>query len=383
MIVQSKQKQVTLKHLYITNQKMIGLLFYPDKVLQALIKQLPGVKWSTQYQMAFILNNKKNLDLIFKTFKGVCWVNCSHFYPNKPISVNNEELSVDSFRKRIPRQGWRYCPEEFYQKLEIRKYALNTAKIYIQLFEKFINHFPPEVDLMDLNEFNIRKYLQVLVQKQLSDSYINQSINAIKFYYEVVKGMPNRFYSVERPIAKESLPKVLSKEQVYNMILSAKNIKHKCIISLLYSAGLRRGELLHLKISDIVSDRMLIRINQGKGRKDRYTLLSEKVLLDLRTYYLKEKPVIYLFEGKERLPYSATSVVKIVQRAAQKANIRERVSPHMLRHSLATHLLENGTDLRQIQTLLGHNSLKTTEIYTHVAVQGMNKIKNPLDLMLV
>jgi len=105
-------------------------------------------------------------------------------------------------------------------------------------------------------------------------------------------------------------------------------------------------------------------------------------LSDLRTYYIKEKPVTYQFEGKEGLPYSATSVVNIVKRAARKANINERVSPHMLRHSLATHLLENGTDLRQIQTLLGHNSLKTTEIYTHVAVQGMNKIKNPLDLML-
>lgn len=375
------EKSIAIKHLYIDDQKMIGLQFYPDKVIQALIKQLPNVKWSTQYEMAFIPNNKKNLDLIFETFKGVCWVNCGHFYPNRPVNVNNEDLSVDSFRKRIPGRDWRYCPEDYYQKLEIRKYAMNTAKIYIQLFEKFINHFPQEENLMDLNEFKIREYLQVLVQNKLSDSYINQSINAIKFYYEVVKGMPNRFYSIERPIAKESLPKVLSKEQVNKMILSAKNIKHKCIISLLYSAGLRRGELLNLKVTDIVSDRMLIRINQGKGRKDRYTLLSHRVLSDLRNYYKKVKPINYLFEGKQGLPYSATSVVKIVQRAAQKANVRERVSPHMLRHSLATHLLENGTDLRQIQTLLGHNSLKTTEIYTHVAVLGMNKIKNPLDLM--
>lgn len=209
----------------------------------------------------------------------------------------------------------------------------------------------------------------------------NQSINAIKFYYEVVKGMPNRFYSIERPIPKETLPKILSKEQVQKMITSVKNIKHKCIISLLYSAGLRRGELLNLKIDDIISDRMLIRINQGKGRKDRYTLLSERVLSNLRIYYIRERPSTYLFEGKKGFPYSPTSVAKIVKKAASRARIIGKVTPHMLRHSLATHLLENGTDLRQIQTLLGHNSLRTTEIYTHVTVQGMNGIKNPLDLM--
>ena len=373
-------KNITLKHLLIKEQKQIGILFYPDKVIQALIKQLPDVKWSTQYEMAFILNNKKNLNLVFETFKGVCWVNCSHFYPNKPVNVDNEDLSVDCFRKRTPKAGWRYCPEEFYQKLEIRKYALNTARTYIHLFEKFINHFPPEVDLMDLNEFNIRKYLQVLVQNKLSDSYINQSINAIKFYYEVVKGMPNRFYSIERPIKTETLPKVLSQEQVFKIIDNTTYLKHKCIISLLYSAGLRRGELLSLKLEDIISDRMLIKVENGKGRKDRYTLLSESMLVDLRTYYKKHKPAKYLFEGAGGVKYSGSSVGKIVSRAAKKAKILEKVTPHMLRHSFATHLLENGTDLRQIQSLLGHNSLKTTEVYTHVAVKGMNEIINPLDL---
>lgn len=380
MIIQTKQKQVTLKHLYIENQKMIGLLFYPDKIMQALVKQLPNVKWSTQYEMAFIPNNDKNLNLIFDTFKGVCWINCSHFFPNKPINISNEELSVDSFRKRKPKAGWRYCPEDFYQKLEIRKYALNTAKIYIQLFEKFINHFPEEENLMDLNEYKIRNYLQTLVQSGKSDSYVNQSINAIKFYYEVVHEMPNRFYSIERPIKTESLPKVLSQEQVFRILDNTHNLKHRCIVSLLYSAGLRRGELIDLKLEDVISDRMLIRVNNGKGRKDRYTLLSESILADLRKYYKRYKPVKYLFEGVAGEKYSPSSVGKIVVRSARRAKIIQRVTPHMLRHSFATHLLENGIDLRQIQSLLGHNTLRTTEIYTHVAVRGMNKIKNPLDL---
>jgi integrase/recombinase XerD len=195
--------------------------------------------------------------------------------------------------------------------------------------------------------------------------------------------MPNRFYSVERPFKKESLPKVISKESVIKMIDVCPNIKHRCIVALLYSSGLRRAALLNLKISEIDSERMTIRVTQGKGKKDRISILSKRLLGDLREYYRAWRPKEYLFEGQEGRRYSATSVAKIIDKAAKKAKIAQKVSPHMLRHSLATHLLENGTDLRQIQTLLGHNSLKTTEIYTHVAVQGMNKIKNPLDLMSV
>jgi site-specific recombinase XerD len=193
--------------------------------------------------------------------------------------------------------------------------------------------------------------------------------------------MPNRFYSVERPFKKESLPKVISKESVIKMIDVCPNIKHRCIVALLYSSGLRRAALLNLKISEIDSERMTIRVTQGKGKKDRISILSKRLLGDLREYYRAWRPKEYLFEGQEGRRYSATSVAKIIDKAAKKAKIAQKVSPHMLRHSLATHLLENGPDLRQIQTLLGHNSLKTTEIYTHVAVQGMNKIKNPLDLM--
>jgi integrase/recombinase XerD len=195
--------------------------------------------------------------------------------------------------------------------------------------------------------------------------------------------MPNRFYSVERPFKKESLPKVISKESVIKMIDVCPNIKHRCIVALLYSSGLRRAALLNLKISEIDSERMTIRVTQGKGKKDRISILSKRLLGDLREYYRAWRPKEYLFEGQEGRRYSATSVAKIIDKAAKKAKIAQKVSPHMLRHSLATHLLENGPDLRQIQTLLGHNSLKTTEIYTHVAVQGMNKIKNPLDLVLV
>ncbi len=191
--------------------------------------------------------------------------------------------------------------------------------------------------------------------------------------------MPNRFYSIECPRKKEHLPGVLSKEEILQMIQATKNLKHRCMISLLYSTGLRRGELLTMKVTDIDSHRMLVKVKQGKGGKDRYTLLRKQVLHELRAYYLQYHPKEYLFEGPGGRPYSGSSVMKIVHRAARKAGIRQRVTPHMLRHSFATHLLEAGTDLCYIQVLLGYNSSKTTERYTHVARNAFNTIKNLLD----
>jgi len=246
------------------------------------------------------------------------------------------------------------------------------------MFEHFINYFK-EIELLEIDEEMIRGYLQTLVLEKKSDSYINQMINSVKFYYEVVLGMPNRFYSVERPRKRETLPKVISKEEVKLIIENTNNIKHKCIVSLLYSAGLRRGELIDLKLTDIDSKRMVINVRQGKGNKDRITLLSPSVLEDLRTYFKEWKPKLYLFEGQNGNKYSAQSVAKVVKNAAKNAKIKVDITPHILRHSFATHLLENGTNIRYIQALLGHSSTRTTEIYTHVATNNIQAIKSPLD----
>jgi site-specific recombinase XerD len=204
-------------------------------------------------------------------------------------------------------------------------------------------------------------------------------LNSIKFYYENVMGMPNRFYAIDRPQKIERLPKVLSKFEVQQLITFAGNIKHKCVISLLYSAGLRRQELLDLKIADVDSKRMMIRVDQGKGKKDRYTVLSQSLLNDLRQYFKEWQPKVYLFEGAKGDKYSSGSVRAIVMNTAQRARIHKKVTPHMLRHSFATHLLESGTDIRYIQTLLGHSTTKTTEIYTQVSMISMQGIKSPLD----
>ena len=191
--------------------------------------------------------------------------------------------------------------------------------------------------------------------------------------------MPNRFYSIDRPFKETRLPKVLSQEEISNIINATTNIKHKCILSLLYSSGLRRQELLNLRIEDIDSKRMMIKVRQGKGHKDRYTILSQKVLDDLRIYVKEWRPKLYLFEGRPSKQYSAVSVGKILIKACKKARIDKKVTPHMLRHSFATHLLENGTDLRYIQSLLGHNSSKTTEIYTQVTFANIQNVQSPFD----
>jgi len=371
-------RSVTLKHLLIKEKRFIGLQFNTDKVIHALVKQLPDVKWSNSFNMAYILNTKENLDQIFKIFNGVVWVNCNYFFDKSTVKDTNKPIDITWFRKRQLPTTYRVCPTSYLDKLELRKYANNTVKTYVTSFETFINYYISK-DLVSINESDVRKYILKLVQEDKSNAYINSAINSIKFYYESVLGMPNRFYEIERPRKEKKLPKVLSKEDVLSIIANTNNLKHKCIVSLLYSSGIRRNELVNLKITDIDSKRMLIRVEAAKGNKDRYTLLSHSLLEDLRAYYKQYKPEKYIVEGMYGKQYSGQSIGIIVINAAEKAGIKIPVTPHMLRHSFATHLLEAGVDLRQIQVLLGHSSSKTTEIYTHVATTTFKKIKNPLD----
>jgi len=374
-------KKISLKHLIIDGHKQIGMLFYPDKVIHALIKQLPNVKWSNQFGMAYILNKEANLDLIYDIFKGVAWLDGKYFYPNRPLHApvsRQKQFSIQSYRERSLGSDYRICPEEYLLKLELKKYANNTAKTYIGMFEGFINYYK-HIPLTSLGEKEIRQYLSHQISLGRSDSMLNQIINSIKFYFEIVLGMPNRFYDIERPQKKERLPEVLAKNEIQDILSCTNNIKHKCILSVIYSAGLRVSELINLKVKDIDSARMMIRVENSKGGKDRYTLLSSSLLTELRLYYQQYRPKEYLFEGLYGNEYTPSSVRKILKKSCAKAGIRKHVKTHTLRHSFATHLLEQGTDLRSIQTLLGHGSINTTEIYTHVANNTMKNIKNPLD----
>ena len=373
------KKHITLKHLLIDNKKYIGLKFYSDKVIDSMIKELKNIRWNDEFGMHYIPNNKSNLNTIFNLFRGVAWINTNYFFEKSNSHQLDEVFDVNWFRNRHKPDGYKHCPTSYLDKLEIKRYANNTIKSYISSFERFINFFISK-SMDELDELDIRTYIRYLIQSNCSNSYVNLSINSIKFYYEIVLGMPNRFYDIERPRKEKKSPKVLSMQEVRDLIDATNNMKHRCILSLLYSAGLRRSELINLKPLDIDSERMIIKINNAKGKKDRYTLLATATLNDLRIYYKQYRPQGYLIEGRNKAQYSPTSISKIITNAAFTAGIKKNVTPHTLRHSFATHLLENGTDLRYIQILLGHSSTKTTEIYTHVATKNFISIKNPLDL---
>lgn len=222
--------------------------------------------------------------------------------------------------------------------------------------------------------------MKLLDEKNSTHTYINQAISALKIFFKEVLKKPKVLINVPRPKKEKKLPDILSQQEVLRLLEAVDNVKHKAIMLLIYSAGLRVGEVVRLKAEDIDSERNLIHIRQGKGRKDRYTLLSSMALDALNLYIELYGPYKWLFPGAEPGRHiTERSVQKVFDGAKERAGIRKDVSVHTLRHSFATHLLEAGTDLRYIQELLGHQSSKTTEIYTHVSKKELGRIQSPLD----
>lgn len=267
---------------------------------------------------------------------------------------------------------------KYNEQLKLKGYSLNTIYSYNHCFEKFLDHFRDK-DVSTLTKDEITEFLYQEHQKGLSYGYQNQIINAIKFYYEKVLGKKKEYYNLPRAKRPLKLPVVFSEEEIVKLLDQVDNIKHRSILYLIYSAGLRISEAVKMKIADIDSKRNIIHVKGAKGKKDRTTLLSQKLLQMLREYYKIYKPKDYLFEGERGKRYSISSIQKVFKKALEDSGIRKTATVHTLRHSFATHLLENGTDLRYIQQLLGHNSSKTTEIYTHITKKGLDKIKSPLD----
>lgn len=264
-------------------------------------------------------------------------------------------------------------------KLKIRRYSESTQQTYLTMMKSFLFHVHP-MSIDEIEYDTVMDYLKYLViEKKVSSSYQNQSINAIKFYFEHVLGHDRKQYHFDRPLKAKRLPRVLSQQEITQILSSVNNIKHKAILSSIYGCGLRISECINLKIEDIDSNKSRIWIRNAKGRKDRLTLLPESLLILLRKYYIEYKPTNWLFEGPNNGQYSPTSIRSVLKRAKAKAGIRKPATVHTLRHSFATHLLENGTNLRYIQELLGHTSSKTTEIYTHVAKSDLTSIISPLD----
>ena len=261
-----------------------------------------------------------------------------------------------------------------------RGYSENTINTYIACIKYFKTYFKG-IEVNHLANEDIIEYLFHLTKENYSKSTKKQHINAIKFYFEKVLGREKEYYHIERPIKDKKLPIVLSKNEIQALLNATDNLKHLTILAVIYSCGLRVSEIINLKIKDVDSQRMIINIRKSKGNKDRQVQLTTQILKLIRLYYKKYRPSNFLINGQSSDKYSSSSIQKIIKRSTKKARIHKTVTPHTLRHSFATHLLENGTDIRYIQTILGHSNIKTTQIYTHVTTTHLKNIQNPSDNM--
>jgi site-specific recombinase XerD len=271
--------------------------------------------------------------------------------------------------------------KDFQRKLVLQRYSKRSIDYYKSAVKSFLDIAAKKFDNPNIiSDTDIEKYVLWKIEKfNISASYQRMIVASLDKFYKLIYNRNLNISHLYPSRKRTTLPKDISPQQVKDMIVNTKNIKHKCIIELLYSCGLRLNELINLKIQHIDSERMRILVENAKGGKDRYVMLSDTLLQDLRTYWDKYRPEDYLFQGQNNIKYSDKSVQNVVKNAAIKSGIKQKVSPHILRHSFATHLLEKGTDIRFIQELLGHKSIKTTEIYTHVTDISKSNIRSPLD----
>lgn len=267
----------------------------------------------------------------------------------------------------------------FIKQARIENYFQATVKNYASTLKLFLQ-WVSELNLDKISDDDIQNYLYYCKQdKAYSFSSMKQVLATIRFLYGKVFHQPIPQVldiKLRKPVY---LPTVLSAKDISKLLRVTNNLKHQMILLLIYSGGLRLGELLNLKIGDIDSETMKIHIRHAKGKKDRYIMLSEKTLIMLRDYYKKYQPHNFLIEGRNSRKYSPTSVQSVFKTALKKSGIKKKVTVHSLRHSFATHLLDEGTDIRYIQELLGHKRLETTQIYTHVSSHSINQIKSPAD----
>ncbi len=392
------KRTVVLEHLVHEAKRCIALNCPYDADLIAAAKKA-GATWSASHKRWYVPNAPEHLQAIFAAFKGVAWVDMNGLrkkpeaaparatpQPPHNQATKGKQGSPAVTVAKPPRTvlpalstAQQEALAAMQRKLEIARYSTNTIDTYLNATKLFFQHYPKK-NPKDISAADIEAYQHELAStRKVSNSYLNQVVNAVRYYYKDVLGDAYRVKFIERPRGERKLPKVLSEQEVAAILKAPTNLKHRCILMLIYSAGLRLGELIALERTDIIPERKQVLIRGGKGGKDRVSLLSERLLKLLDEYLVAYTPRHFLFEGPNGARYSDTSVQQIFKHAKQKAGITAPATVHTLRHSFATHLLENGTDLRYIQTLLGHSSSKTTEIYTHVSTKAIGKIRSPLD----
>lgn len=350
----------------------------------------------SNYQFSFGVHNQKNviwihfpnlhqLKLELKSrFPSARWsyTNKAWYLPDLPTVREALQLLPKPIQLKNAHQ---LSPEnqaalnKFINHLELKAYSKNTIRLYVQEFSSLLVILK-NVSVDTLTPERLKDYfLYILKKDKLKEQTMNGKINAIKFYFEQVLHRQRMFFDIPRPKSALILPKMLSKPQIKKLFSVVKNPKHLVMLKLCYGMGLRVSEIVNLKIENIDGDSMRVLIASSKGKKDRYVQLPESILEELRAYYKAYNPKIWLFEGAYGGQYSARSVQAVFKSAMQKANINNTIGIHGLRHSYATHLIEAGADIRYLKELLGHSSVKTTQIYTHITDVSAAKIKSPLD----
>jgi integrase/recombinase XerD len=361
-----------------------------------------GVK--TYYYASFPFN--RNLYTLFSSLNNCTWDSfekawvideaefsleniLAHFKDKAELIVQEKILKSVEYKRSLLRPIHFLEPlddlkkeaiQTFIRYLNSKRYSPNTIKVYLDSISTFLRYFSMK-DITDISNDDLIDFNNnYILKNNFSSSFQNQVVNAVKLYFSAIEHKKMDVELIHRPRREKVLPNVLSKEEVKAILNAHVNIKHKMMLSLIYSCGLRCGELLALHPVHIDSKRNIVLLKCAKGKKDRIVPLSPLILKMLREYYKIYKPKTYLFEGQNMgIPYDARSLQLILKQALQKTGITKSVTLHWLRHSYATHLLESGTDLRYIQELLGHNSSKTTEIYTHVSTKSIQQIKSPFD----
>ena len=373
---------IYLERLFLNQKKCIAIKFSDTRnpFLYDICYKINGSKWSADHKCWYIENNNNSMLKIERAFDGKAHINDQRLYSGKD-GIGD----IVKFKQAGPADNNNTEPtdrsdiHQFIFYLRDRRYSERTINTYVKGIRVFLNYYhnktPNEITNSDIIDFNNR----YIIARKLSASFQNQIINAIKLYYQTVHNKQLDPDLIKRPKRPKKLPNVLSMDEVAALLNSIRNLKHRTMLALIYGCGLRRSEMLEIKLSDVDSSRMMLLIRNGKGMKDRMVPLSQSNLSMLREYYQSFQPKTYLFEGQQGGRYSERSLTSVFQQALQRTNIRKPATLHWLRHSYATHLLENGTDVRIIQELLGHKSTKTTMIYTHVSQATIHKIKSPID----
>lgn len=335
------------------------------KIERGQFKSLNTSFYHPQQRLWSIVNSKQNWMLLLDLFKGKVVFQ----EPSKKLEIPTKRLNAASCEVLV----------ELEQKLTLKAFSRSTIKSYCSALKPFLSFFESR-SINELSKEDIESFVYHQISKyKISESAQNTLINAIKAYFEHVLGRERTVYEIQRPKKSITLPNILSQEEIKALLTSVENLKHRTVLMLIYSAGLRISEAIKLRVRDIHSDQGYIFIKGAKGKKDRKSVLSPIVLTLLRKYYLVYKPSYWLFEGQEGGQYSASSIQAVFRRAVEKSNANPWATVHTLRHSFATHLLQKGTNLRFVQVLLGHESSKTTEVYTHVLSISNKNIQSPLD----